>query len=237
VSFFFFLFLWGANGIWCREMSVFLSHTFHLSREGFEIGPITFVNNVHGLFAHCTSTKLQILYTVCIYVSPIIHRISGDYFYKLCWQVGVCVCVCMCDGVGACLRTLRTAFVNMPCCSDELLASKCLQTVCSQQSVPEDFNVKVNTVFKPASSSLKRPAGRLWTGCEENADVRMRVNDTGLVYSHWLPVLKRRILLTGFCCIEPTRWPGFTTGGVRTSLRIRRLPFWYRGNRNVLSTS
>jgi hypothetical protein len=59
-----------------------------------------------------------------------------------------------------------------------------------------------------------------------------------LGYSHWLPVLKRRILLTeGFCFIELTRWPGFTTGGLRASLRIRRFPFWYRGNRNVLSTS
>ena len=54
-----------------------------------------------------------------------------------------------------------------------------------------------------------------WTGREENADMcGCEVIDTGLGYSHWLPVLKRRILPTeGFCCIELTRWPSFTTGG------------------------
>jgi len=111
-------------------MSVFLSHTFHSSRNGVEIGPITFVNEVHSLFAYCTSTKLQFLYTVCIYVSPVIHRISSVIFINFVDRL-VCVCVrvraCVCDGVGACLRTVSTEFVNMPCCSDELLASKCSQ--------------------------------------------------------------------------------------------------------------
>jgi hypothetical protein len=47
----------------------------------------------------------------------------------MCVSVRACVRVCVRAGVEACLRTVRTEFVKIPCCLDELLTSKCLQTV------------------------------------------------------------------------------------------------------------
>jgi hypothetical protein len=64
--------------------TVFLSHTFYSSRDGVEIGPVTFVNDVHGLLAYFTSKNLQILSTKCTYMPPIIHRIRSDHYCKHC---------------------------------------------------------------------------------------------------------------------------------------------------------